>query len=92
LVLGGAPGIGKDSLLEPAKYAVGPWNFSEVSPKNILARFNGFLKSVILGVSEARDLGDFDRFAFYEATKIYTAAPPDVLRVDEKIPARACCC
>jgi Family of unknown function (DUF5906) len=84
LVLGGAPGIGKDSLLEPAKYAVGPWNFSETSPKNILGRFNGFLKCVILRISEARDLGDFDRFDFYEAMKIYTAAPPDVLRVDEK--------
>jgi hypothetical protein len=27
LVLGGEPGIGKDSMLEPVKYAVGPWNF-----------------------------------------------------------------
>ena len=26
LVLGGSQGIGKDTLLEPAKYAVGPWN------------------------------------------------------------------
>src|ERR1700740_505193 len=25
-----------------------------------------------------------DRFKFYDHTKIYTAAPPDVLRVDEK--------
>jgi hypothetical protein len=47
-------------------------------------RFNGFLKSVILRVSEARDLGDSDRFAFYDHCKSYTAAPPDVLRVDEK--------
>ena len=28
LVLGGAQGIGKDTLLEPVKHAVGPWNFS----------------------------------------------------------------
>ena len=27
LVRGGGPGIGKDTLLEPVKYAVGPWNF-----------------------------------------------------------------
>jgi len=32
LVLGGAQGIGKDTLLEPLKHAVGPWNFAEVSP------------------------------------------------------------
>jgi Family of unknown function (DUF5906) len=84
LVLGGAQGIGKDTMLEPAKHAVGPWNFSEVSPHHMLGRFNGFLKSVILRVNEARDLGDVNRFQFYDHMKAYTAAPPDVLRVDEK--------
>ena len=84
LVLGGSQGIGKDTMLEPVKRAVGPWNFSEVSPQHMLGRFNGFLKSVVLRVSEARDLGDVDRFQFYDHTKTYIAAPPDVLRVDEK--------
>jgi hypothetical protein len=84
LVLGGAQGIGKDTILEPVKYAVGPWNFVEVSPGHMFGRFNGFVKSVILRISEARDLGDVDRFAFYDHMKIYTAAPPDVLRCDEK--------
>jgi hypothetical protein len=84
LVLSGNQGIGKDTLLEPVKTAVGPWNFIDVSPQHMLGRFNGFLKSVILRVSEARDLGDVDRFAFYDHMKTYTAAPPDVLRVDEK--------
>ena len=84
IVLGGAQGIGKDSLLEPVKYAVGHWNFSEVTPPQLLGRFNGFLKCVILRMSEARDLGDVDRYALYEHLKPLTAAPPDVLRVDEK--------
>lgn len=84
IVLGGSQGIGKDTILEPVKAAIGPWNFSEVSPAHLLGRFNGFVKSVILRVSEARDLGDVDRFAFYDHMKTYTAAPPDVLRVDEK--------
>lgn len=84
IVLGGAQGIGKDTILEPVKAAIGPWNFTEVSPAHMLGRFNGFVKSVILRVSEARDLGDTDRFAFYDHMKTYTAAPPDVLRVDEK--------
>jgi hypothetical protein len=84
LVFGGAQGIGKDTLLEPMKAAVGPWNFVEVSPKHMLGRFNGFARSVILRISEARDLGEVDRFAFYDHMKVYTAAPPDVLRVDEK--------
>jgi len=84
LVLGGYQGIGKDTLLEPVKRAVGPWNFDEVSPQAMLRRFNAFLKSVILRVSEARDLGDINRYQFYDHLKSYTAAPPDVLRVDEK--------
>jgi hypothetical protein len=84
LMLGGAPGIGKDTTLQPVKYAVGPWNFVEVSPIQVLGRFNGFVKSVIMRVSEARDLGDIDRFKYYDHMKSLIAAPPDVLRVDEK--------
>lgn len=84
LVLGGLQGIGKDTLLEPVKQAIGPWNFAEVSPAHVLGRFNGFVKSVVLRINEARDQGDVDRYAFYDHVKIYTAAPPDVIRVDEK--------
>jgi hypothetical protein len=53
----------------PVKVAVGPWNFVEVSPQQLLGRFNGFLKSVICRVSEARDLGDIDRHTFYDHLK-----------------------
>jgi len=84
IVMGGCQGVGKDTILEPVKAAIGPWNFQEVSPQQMLGRFTGFAKSIILRISEARDLGDVDRFAFYDHTKVYTAAPPDVLRVDEK--------
>jgi hypothetical protein len=84
LVLGGEQGIGKDSLLEPVKRAVGAWNFAEPSPKQLMGVFNSFGRSVILRISEARDLGDVDRYTFYEHLKIYCAAPPDVLRLNEK--------
>ncbi len=84
LVLGGAQGIGKDTILEPVRHAVGECNFVDVSPANMLGRFNGFAKSVILRVSEVRDLGDTDRYAFYEHTKPYIAAPPSAIRCDEK--------
>jgi hypothetical protein len=84
LVLGGLQGIGKDTLLEPVKRGVGPWNFDEVSPLALVGRFNPFLKSVILRVNEARDLGEVNRFQFYEHLKPIMAAPPDVLTVDDK--------
>jgi hypothetical protein len=81
--------------LEPIKRAVGPWNFSDVSPKQMLGRFNSFAKSIIVRVNEARDLGDIDRYALYDHMKNYTAAPPDTLRVDEKnireYPVSNCC-
>jgi hypothetical protein len=84
LVLGGNQGVGKDTLVEPAKRAVGAWNCHEVSPQQMLGRFNGYLKSVILRVNEARDLGELNRYQFYDHLKAYTASPPDVLRIDQK--------
>ncbi len=84
LVLGGMQGIGKDTLLEPIKAAIGPWNWHDISPGQMLGRFNGWAKCVILRINEARDLGEFDRFALYDHSKTYLAAPPDVVRVDEK--------
>jgi hypothetical protein len=84
LVLGGEPGVGKDSLLEPIKSAVGAWNFCDVSPANVMGRFNSHLKSIVLRISEVHDLGEIDRFAFYDRTKTLCAAPPDTHRIDEK--------
>lgn len=95
LVLGGAPGIGKDTMLAPVSHAVGPWNLQDVSPSQVVSRFNRFLRSVILRVSEARDLGDVNRYGFYEAMKPIEAAPPDTLHIDEKFISpyyvRNCC-
>jgi hypothetical protein len=84
VVLGGEQGIGKDTLLEPVKVAVGPWNFGDVTPTQMMGRFNAFLNNVILRVNETRDRGDNDRVGFYEHSKTICAAPPDVHRVDEK--------
>jgi hypothetical protein len=77
-------GIGKDTLLAPAREAVGPENFVEVSPKQFMGRFNGFAKSVILRVAEAKDLGETNRFDFYDHSKVFAASPPEVHRCDEK--------
>jgi hypothetical protein len=84
LVLGGVPGIGKDTLVEPARRAVGYWNTKTVQPPALLGRFNGFLKSVFLFISEARDLGEINRYQFYEHLKPIVAAPPETIEIDEK--------
>ena len=84
LILGGAPGIGKDTMLEPLKLGVGPWNFKEVSPQDIMSNYNDYMQCVVLRISEAHDLGDVNRYAFYDHMKTILATPPDVMRVNAK--------
>jgi|GEM_PF-1632553 len=84
LALIGSQGTGKDTCIEGAVPAVGDWNVYEAAPEDLMGRFNPHRKSVILRVSEARDMGDTDRYRLYEHMKVLTAAPPSVLMVDEK--------
>jgi hypothetical protein len=84
IVLGGSQGIGKDTLLEPVKRAVGAWNWGDINPQNLLGQFNPYVKSVVLRVNETHNLGEQTRFAFYDGCKTLIAAPPDVLNCNEK--------
>jgi hypothetical protein len=84
LVFGGDQGIGKDTILEPVRHAIGSWNFREINPDQLLGQFNGYQKCVILRISEARNLGDQTRVEFYENSKTLTAAPPVMLPTNEK--------
>jgi hypothetical protein len=82
--LGGNQGIGKDTLLEPVKHAIGHWNFHDISPVDLFGNFNGFRKSVILRINEVHDLGEANRYKFYDRCKDLCTAPPDGLRCNEK--------
>jgi hypothetical protein len=84
LVLGGSEGIGKDTLLAPVRIALGHHNCENVSPQQMMGRFNGHLQCVLLVVSEARDLGEISRFAFYDHLKQIIAAPPPAILIDRK--------
>jgi hypothetical protein len=84
LLLGGAPGIGKDTVLAPVRLAVGEWNFQEASPKDMLGGFSPYNRAVILRINETRDLGEMTQFAFYDRMKNYLAAPPPTLPTNEK--------
>jgi hypothetical protein len=91
LFLGGPPRIGKDAMLEPLKRAVGAWNFQEIAPMEAMGQFNGYRKSVVLRISELRDLGEVDRRKFYDHLKTLLAAPPDTLQINEKTPSTILC-
>ena len=71
LVLGGASRIGKDMLLKPVAFAIGPWNFGSTNAQTIMdePKFNPYLESVICLIHEAKDFGDQDRYAFYHRIK-----------------------
>lgn len=84
LVLGGSTRIGKDTIIEPLRHAVGYPNTSAIPPTALLGRFNGFFESVVLIVSEARDLGDINRYQLYDHLKQYIAAPPETILIDKK--------
>jgi Family of unknown function (DUF5906) len=77
-------GIGKDSIIEPVRRAIGEQNFQDIKPRELLGSFNGFVKSVILRINEARDLGEFDRFDLYDHLKSLTVTPPNSQRVNKK--------
>ena len=97
LLLGGSPGIGKDTILESVRIAIGPGNLREIGPHHIFEAFNDYVKCVILRISEARDLGERNnlRFQFYERLKTLTTTPPNGIRCNEKnikaYDVRNCC-
>jgi hypothetical protein len=84
LILGGSTRVGKDTIIEPLRRAVGYANTHTVAPTMLLGAFNGYFKAVVLVVSEARDQGEMNRYQLYEHMKQYTAAPPMTLRINEK--------
>jgi hypothetical protein len=84
LVFGGVPNIGKDTIIEGARQAVGEWNCREASPQDIFGTFNGYAKAVILRINETRDLGEQSQHTFHNKMKVYLAAPPFTLPVNEK--------
>jgi hypothetical protein len=85
LVLGGPIRIGKDTILEPVKLAIGSWNFKEVTASQALdQKNNGYLEGVILRIAEVRDFGEKNRRSFYEHWKPWLTAPPNVVTVADK--------
>jgi hypothetical protein len=87
LVLGGAPKIGKDTLLEGVVRTVGEWNFQNIKLNHLISKNNAYFKTLITRLSEARDVGEqghIDRYRLYDHMKDMLAIPPDTMRVNEK--------
>ena len=87
LVLGGAPKIGKDTLLEAVVHTVGTWNVKNIKLSHLIGKNNEFLKSLIVRLSEVRDVGErgaTDLYRLNDHMKDMLATPPDTIRINEK--------
>jgi hypothetical protein len=89
IMLIGAPGIGKDMLLYPLRFGVGPSNYRDVTLSQLTGSFNDHLQTIVLHINEARDLGEgghgrIDRYMLYEYMKGLLATPPTTHRINRK--------
>lgn len=83
LVLGSQhEGVGKDSLLEPFRAAIGRQYFKEINPPQLTATFNRWL--VNAKVVSVQEMHTFERRAVSNAVKPLIAAPPAALPVNLK--------
>jgi hypothetical protein len=87
LLLGGAPKIGKDTLLEAVVHTVGTWNIKNIKLNHLVSKNNEFFKSLIVRLSEVRDVGErgaTDLYRLNDHMKDMLATPPETLRINEK--------
>jgi len=84
LLIGGPPGVGKDTIFEAMIPALGAWNAASISPDEIFKPFNEYAASVLLRINEVVDLHEISRYKFYEGTKTLIAGSPEYIEVNPK--------
>ena len=85
LLLGGAHGVGKDSLIYPITQILGDENVAQVGGEDLTGDFNEFISKVKLVVVQEIELGDHrDSRAVSAKIKPWFASPPTTLRINEK--------
>lgn len=82
VVLGGGHGIGKSTLLEPVRAALGRHNVREIGPADIASGYTGWLANTKLVVVE--EMHSFERKETMQKLKALTAAPPYTLQINPK--------
>lgn len=85
IVIAGAQGIGKDTVLLPLRKGVGEHNTAEISPDDVTSGYNPYVKSVMLIINEVRPHDeDHKASSFYDQLKPILAAPPEMLPMEVK--------
>lgn len=81
-VIGGAQGVGKDTLLIPVIEAVGQHNTQTISTAELQSQWTDWAQGVSLVVCQ--ELNSWHRRELTDKLKPFLAAPPDVLRINIK--------
>jgi hypothetical protein len=85
ILMGGKPGIGKDSFLAPWLDSVGRGNVNIVDGSEMASGFNSWAAGCKVAVVNEIDWGDHkDRRLVQEKLKRVLAAPPETLTINEK--------
>lgn len=86
ILVSGKQGIGKDAALLPLRDAVGSWNTRNVTPDELLERFNPWVETLMLTVDEVRPTSDDHRATgMYDALKTLITTPPNTLALEQKL-------
>lgn len=87
LLIGGAQGAGKDSMIAPLLYAIGgenKTNCTSVETSELTQPWGYFLENEVIIFNELRQTEAIDRRALENRLKPILAAPPELLTVQRK--------
>lgn len=82
VLMGGAHGTGKSTLIEPLRIALGYRNVREIGPSDLESGYTGWLAQTKLFVVE--EMHAFERKAMMQRLKNFLAAPPYTLQINPK--------
>ena len=82
VLIGGAHGIGKSTMLDPIRAALGPRNVREIGPADLASGYTDWLAETKVFVVE--EMHSFERKETMQRLKSFLAAPPYTLRVNPK--------
>jgi hypothetical protein len=81
VIFGETQGTGKDSCLVPITRFLGDNNVENISPEQVTAVFNGFLRNELLIINE---MINFEKLATMNKMKPWLSAPPETLPINVK--------
>ncbi|MCG5532363.1 DUF5906 domain-containing protein [Halorhodospira sp. 9621] len=82
LVLGGRPGCGKDTILQPVIRALGRHNVAQLQAHELQQPWTDFLEGTALVV--VQEMNSFERKAVMDRLKPLLARPPEEVRINAK--------